>query len=358
MIDPQPQSQRNARIARGVLLAALLLLGLWILHPFLPALVWAVVIAMAFDPLIQRFERCFATPRPNLVAFVFTLTIALLVLVPVAFGITQAAREGHELTRWLIEARARGVPQPAWLAQLPFGSAEAMQWWQANLGNSAALEARVHTFDRLIVFAQDWLIGAGLLHRSVIFAFTLIALFFLIRDRATVIAQCRAASDRLLGPAGDRIARQAVLSVRGTIDGLVLVGIGEGAVMALVYIALGVPHPLLLGAATAVAAMIPFGAAVLFAVAALLLIGQGAIGAAVAVFAIGMVVVGIADHFIRPALIGSATRLPFLWVLVGILGGVEVLGLLGLFVGPATMAVLMMFWREFLEGDPLRRPSA
>ena len=63
-----------------------------------------------------------------------------------------------------------------------------------------------------------------------------------------------------------------------------------------------------------------------------------------------MVVVGIADHFIRPALIGSATRLPFLWVLIGILGGVEVLGLLGLFVGPATMAVLMMFWRDFLEG--------
>jgi len=337
-------------IARGILLAALLLLGLWILHPFLPALVWAVIIAMAFDPLIQRVERRLDKPRPNLVAFLFTLMIALLVLVPIAFGITQAAREGHELTRWLIEARAQGVAQPAWLAQLPFGSAEATTWWQANLGNSAALDARVHTFDRLIVFAQHWLVGAGLLHRSVIFAFTLITLFFLIRDRALVIAQCRAVSDRLLGPAGDRIARQAVLSVRGTIDGLVLVGIGEGAVMAIVYFALGVPHPLLLGAATAIAAMIPFGAAVMFAIASLLLVGQGAIGAAVAVFAIGMVVVGIADHFIRPALIGSATRLPFLWVLIGILGGVEVLGLLGLFVGPATMAVLMMFWRDFLEG--------
>ena len=66
---------------------------------------------------------------------------------------------------------------------------------------------------------------------------------------------------------------------------------------------------------------------------------------------IGLVVVGIADHFVRPALIGGATRLPFLWVLIGILGGVETLGLLGLFVGPATMAVLMMLWREYLERD-------
>ena len=66
-----------------------------------------------------------------------------------------------------------------------------------------------------------------------------------------------------------------------------------------------------------------------------------------------MVVVGIADHLIRPVLIGGATRLPFLWVLIGIVGGVESLGVLGLFIGPATMAVLMMTWREFVgDGEP------
>ena len=50
----------------------------------------------------------------------------------------------------------------------------------------------------------------------------------------------------------------------------------------------------------------------------------------------------------RPVLIGGATRLPFLWVLLGILGGVESFGLLGLFVGPAVMAVLVMLWREWV----------
>jgi predicted PurR-regulated permease PerM len=350
-MDPGRAAQRRATIARGAFIVALGLLGLWIIHPFLHALIWAAVIAMAFDPLIQRLERRFERPRPNLVALVFTLMFALLVLVPVAFGIAQAAREAYDVTRWLMAARAQGLPPPAWFGDLPFGGAEATRWWQDNLASSAAAGARVHAFDRALMFVQNRLIDANLLHRSVIFAFTLITLFFLIRDRAVIIAQFRAGGDRLLGPAGERIARQAILSVRGTIDGLVLVGIGEGAVMAAVYVLLGVPHPLLLGVATALAAMIPFGAAVMFAVAAAALIAQGAIGAAIAVFAIGMVVVGIADHFIRPVLIGSATRLPFLWVLIGIFGGVEMLGLLGLFVGPATMAVLMMFWREFLEGD-------
>ena len=105
--------------------------------------------------------------------------------------------------------------------------------------------------------------------------------------------------------------------------------------------------------------MIPFGAALIFAVAALFLLGAGSVVPAILVVVIGLIVVGIADHFVRPVLIGGATRLPFLWVLIGILGGVETLGLLGLFVGPATMAVLIMLWRDFLALSPaIAEPAA
>ena len=55
----------------------------------------------------------------------------------------------------------------------------------------------------------------------------------------------------------------------------------------------------------------------------------------------GALVVFVADHFARPVLIGGSTRLPFVWVLLGILGGVESFGLLGLFLGPTLLAVLI-----------------
>jgi predicted PurR-regulated permease PerM len=350
----QPNADaRRASIARNTLTAILLALGLWIAWAFLPALIWAVVIAVAVDPLVQRAEHGFSKPRPNTIALVLTLSVALLVIVPIAFGIAQAAREAHDVTIWVAQARTQGLPPPAWIANLPFGSSELTGWWQANLADPAAAD---HVFDQLsgtAWLAQTQLIGVGLLHRSVIFGFTLLTLFFLLRDRDSIVAQFRAGSARLLGPTGERIGRQALLSVRGTIDGLVFVGIGVGAIMAIVYFALGVPHPILLGVVTAIAAMIPFGAALAFAIAALLLIGQGSVGAAIAVVVIGMTIVFVADHFIRPALIGSATRLPFLWVLIGILGGVETLGLLGLFVGPATMAVLVMLWRELIDQQPV-----
>jgi predicted PurR-regulated permease PerM len=69
--------------------------------------------------------------------------------------------------------------------------------------------------------------------------------------------------------------------------------------------------------------------------------------AAIVIGVLGMIVSFVADHFFRPTLIGNATRLPFLWVLLGILGGVETWGLLGLFLGPAIMAALMLLWREW-----------
>ena len=152
----------------------------------------------------------------------------------------------------------------------------------------------------------------------------------------------------MFGARGEHIARQMVASVHGTVDGLVLVGLGEGFVLGIAYYFTGVPHAVLLGAVTAVAAMIPFGAVVAFGGASLFLLAQGSVGLGVLVFVLGLIVVGIADHLIRPVLIGGATKLPFVWVLFGILGGVETFGLLGLFLGPAVMSALILLWRELI----------
>jgi predicted PurR-regulated permease PerM len=67
------------------------------------------------------------------------------------------------------------------------------------------------------------------------------------------------------------------------------------------------------------------------------------------VLACGSVIVFVADHFVRPVLIGGATRLPFLLVLLGLLGGLESMGFLGLFLGPAIMAALVALWRDWTE---------
>ena len=79
-------------------------------------------------------------------------------------------------------------------------------------------------------------------------------------------------------------------------------------------------------------------------------LAQSSVGAAIALFGIGIAVLVAADYLVRPLVIGSAAKLPFLWVLFGIVGGLQSLGLLGLFLGPAVLACLLALWREWADG--------
>ncbi|GLS62909.1 AI-2E family transporter [Methylobacterium oxalidis] len=356
--EAPPHRTRSQAAARLALALALSALGLWILHAFLPALVWAVILAIALGPLYARAERRWPPGRHNiLLPALATLLVALVLLAPLVVLGVQAAREAHDVLDFVRSAERTGIPVPEFLQHLPFGAAQATRWWSETLSHPEAGSEILHRLDNSAVIGLSRNLGREVLRRTVLFGFTLVALFFLFREGRALAAQVLTACDRLFGPRGERVARQMVASVHGTVDGLVLVGLGEGVLLGIVYVLAGVPHPVLLGALTAVAAMIPFGAPLVFGLAALLVAANGAVVPAVVVVAAGLVVTFVADHAVRPALIGGTTQLPFLWVLLGILGGVETFGLLGLFLGPAVMAALVLLWREFTQGEP-PRPAA
>jgi predicted PurR-regulated permease PerM len=343
--DGASKPQQGAKAALALLLTGL---GLWTLHRYLPALIWAAILAISVWPLYQRAVRRWPPGKHNiLLPALFTVAIALVFITPLATVAVQAGKEVHGIFESIAKARSDGIPPPDWLGHLPVGSQEATNWWQENLANPDSAKALLQKARESQFASNGGELGAEIAHRAVLFGFMLLTLFFLFKDGDLFSAQLQRASARAFGPAGERIGRQMIASVHGTVDGLVLVGLGEGFILGIAYVIAGVPHPTLFGLFTAVAAMVPFGAAVAFGSAALTLLIQGSIVSAVVIGVLGMVVTFVADHFIRPTLIGSATRLPFLWVLLGILGGVETWGLLGLFLGPAIMAALMLLWREW-----------
>jgi predicted PurR-regulated permease PerM len=349
MDQPPPidDTTKPQRLARGALTAGLVVLGLYTLQRFLPALVWAAIFAVALWPLYRRIRTGPSGRRHTiLVPFAFTLVVALVFIVPTVVVGVQLAQEAHRAIEWLQQAQDSGIPEPAILHRLPYGDATVSAWWHDNLAEPGGIKT---WFGRLTQGRAEMGRNAGqeVLRRLTVFGFTLVTLFFLFREGRSVIGQMRRASTRAFGPSGERVGRQIIASIRGTVTGLVLVGLGEGVVLGFVYAVAGVPHATVFGAVTGVAAMIPFVAPVVFGFIALMLAAQGSVLAGIIVFAIGTAVTFTADHFIRPVLIGGATQLPFLWVLLGILGGVEEWGLLGLFVGPAIMSALMLLWREY-----------
>lgn len=353
-IPPRGDEGTKAQhVAIAALAAGLLLLGLYTLWSFLSALAWAGIFAIALWPLYRRAVVRFGAGRHNiLLPAAFTLAVALVFVVPLGLVGIQLAREGHAAAQWLRDVQENGVEEPGFLHRLPFGQPQFDEWWQSNLTDAGGAKQLVQRTTRGNAVNVGRMVGAQVLRRLTLFVFTLLTLFFLFREGEALTQQMQRAAARTFGPHGERVGRQIIASVHGTVDGLVLVGIGVGLLLGVVYAVAGVPHATTFGAMTAVAAIIPFGAPLLFSIAALLLVAKGAVGWAVAVFAAGVVVTFVADHFVRPVLIGGATKLPFVWVLLGILGGVEVWGLIGLFLGPAIMAALILLWREWASEPP------
>jgi predicted PurR-regulated permease PerM len=344
------------RVARLVSAAALAALGLWILRPFIAALAWALIFAIAAWPLYERLNRMFAERRqPVLAPLAITVLIGLVFLLPFALLARELVRDAGIILAQFANWRHDGIPMPDWLPQLPGVGRTLAQWWMANLADPQSVQELLGRAFTRIPTETVRQFGSAIVHRIAIFGFTLLTLFFVFRHGVELGGQILALSDHVLGPNGERIGRRAIAAVHATVNGLVLVGLAEGVLLAAAYAAARLPHPASIGMLTGILAVIPFGSPVAFGAAALYLAGTGSRIAAICLFVFGVVVVFVADHVVRPFLIGGGARLPFLWVLLGILGGLESFGFLGLFLGPMTMAALMSLWRDFTQSVPAER---
>jgi predicted PurR-regulated permease PerM len=349
-----PPATRGQTIAFGALAFGFVLLGLFTLKTFLDALVWAGIFAIALWPLYERAIRRFPPGRHNiLLPGVFTFSVAFLFILPLGLVGLQLAGQADNAQDWLQDVRANGIAEPAVFAHLPFGQTQVDTWWQQNLGTPANARKLVQQATHGHVAHVGQLVGQQVVRRLTAFVFTLLTLFFLFKEGHRLTRQTQRIATRAFGLGGERIGRQIIASIHGTVNGLVLVGLGEGVLLGIVYAVAGVPQATVFGLLTAIAAMVPFAGAVMFSIAALVLLAQGSIVWAILVFCTGVVVTFVADHFIRPVLIGGATRLPFIWVLLGILGGLDAWGLIGLFIGPAIMAALILLWREWAGEGPV-----
>ena len=337
----------SRRIARTALIVAIVLASVWMLWRFLPALAWACVLAIATWPLRQSLHR--RGLRKSAIAASLTLVLAVALVLPlIGLGI-EAAHESGAIMQWIGDVRQHGLGTPQWLAHLPFIGNSAAAWWQANLAEPGAARALFGRTETSGIFSLTRTLGAQVANRLTILVFTLLTLFFLYRDGPSVIKEADSIAGRLFGPPGGQLGKDAVTAVRGTVNGLVLVGLVEGVLLGIAYVASGISHAVLLGLATAVLATVPFGAPIVFVACALFLFAQSQTTAAIGLLVFGVLVTFVADHFVRPLLIGTSTRLPFLWVLLGIFGGLESFGLVGLFLGPAIISILIAIWREGAE---------
>ena len=324
-------------------------LAAWTVERFVLPLVWAVILCIATWPLYAR-QLQMLHGRALTAALITTTLVATLLMVPAAVAVREAIAVAPAVGKFVVDANTNGLPAPALLARIPLGGEYLQSWWQTTLAQPHGLSHVLSEGPGAVPHSPGALVrtfGILLMHRLIDFGFAMLCLFFFYKDGLALHQQIVRLGGTLFG--SDRWARYydgVPTAVRATVNGLVLVGLGEGVLIGIGYAIAGLPSPALWAAATGILGIVPFGALAAFLIAAAVLAAQGATAAAAGVVAWGAVVLFVADHFVRPTLIGNATRLPFLAVLFGILGGVEAFGLVGLFVGPVIMVLFLTLWRE------------
>jgi hypothetical protein len=347
--------------ARLVLAGLILASGIYVLSPFFAPLGWAVVLAIATWPLYQRFNLALPVKwRRDIAPLIFTVTITLVFILPLLLGAVEMGRELNGLVAWLRDADHGGSVVPDYMDKLPLVGDTIADWWRANMVNEGAITDRLAHVDTATLARVTQRTAIFIARSFTFFVVTVLTLLFLFRDGATFARRVQVLVRKVLGRKGSELSALMVFAVRGTSDGVVLVGIGVGTLLGLGYLITGVPHAGLLGSLTALLAMIPFGAPAALGVACLLLMAKGATSFAIGLLVFGSIVIFVADHFLRPVLIGGNAKLPFLWVFLGIFGGLASFGILGLFLGPTLMAALVSLWREWTAPRPfhatLKRP--
>ncbi len=330
---------------------SLVVIGLaaFIMQRFFLPMIWAGILCIATWPLYLRvLQRC--GQRPAAAAALMTLAIAGAFLTPTLLGLRQAIDEAPAIASFIADANNNGITPPAALAHIPLVHDYVQRWWQETLAQPHGLH---HLFAEdspvKLISASAVLksLGAQLFHRLVDFGFAFLCLFFFYKDGLVLNEQILHIGGRRFGARRwQHYHHKIPTAIRATVNGLVLVGLGEGVLIGIGYALAGLPSAAIWAGVTAVLAIVPFGAPLAYLCAAAMLALNGNMAGAIGVALWGSAVLFVADHAIRPTIIGNATRLPFLAVLFGILGGVETLGLVGLFIGPVLMVLMITLWRE------------
>ena len=309
-------------------------------EPFVPALTWAVVLAVIAHPLHERLLARIAWP--GLAATLAVIAVTVVIALPTVLLAREVGREAvagadalHRLAdgeRWK-EAFGR----IEWLAPM-------REWFDGPFdfkGQVAQASGGVaHNLQTALAGGVEFLVTLLV---------TFFLLFYFLRDKRRILATVEG-----LMPLAPVEAAEVVRKLRDMIGavvyGTLVVAAVQGTLGGLAFWWLGLPAPLLWGAIMALLAVLPlFGAGIVWAPAAALLALDGHWEKALALAAWGGIVIGLVDNLLLPILMRDRLQVHTVPVFIAAVGGLVAFGATGVVLGPIVLALgfaLLEIWRR------------
>lgn len=327
--------------------ALIIILAVWILQGFVAAMLAACITAVASWPLYTRFaNRMPVRLRRSATPLAFTCLMVVFVLAPIVFAFGALLSEAHTLSLEIAAADQRGIALPPWLANVPLIGPWVITRWQSELANPGTLMLWAQRSDPALLLGWAQSLGQFAARHAIIVGFTILLLFFLYQQGEVLAQGCRRVLRQRLGAGVEHYIGRGTRAVRASVNSMLVIGLFDGLATAIAFTLAGVPRAALWAAITGSLALVPFLGYVAVIALALHLVIQGATAAAFMALVLGCAILLVGDKVVRPAVAREGVGLPFVWVLMGCLGGFEVLGLVGLVIGPVVLTLARELWEQ------------
>jgi predicted PurR-regulated permease PerM len=332
--------------------------ALWILKPFVPALLWATMIVVAMWPLMLRAQARLGCRRW---AAVTSMTAALLLVfaIPFSLAVTLIVSHTQDIGEWAQALRDIRVPAPpAWIEQLPvIGTSVYSVWSEAFTSGSAVLTQKLEPYAR--GFAA-WLVGqvgsVGIVVVQFLLTVLLSAILFARGEHAA--AAVLGFFRRLAGSHGENVVVLAGRAIRAVALGVIVTALVQSVLGGIGIGLAGVPFPGLLTAFMFLLAVAQIGPAPVLIGAVVWTYWTSDSAWVPHALLVWCIFVGAIDNFLRPILIQRSGDLPLLMVFAGVVGGLLSFGLVGIFLGPVVLAVVYTLLKAWVSADRQSGPEA
>lgn len=356
----RPATFDLTRTTLGVLaLGAIAAACVWVMLPFLVAVVWAATIVIATWPIMLAIQRGLGGRRGLAVTVMVVMLLAVLV-VPTWLAVSTIADNADRVGQFVHSLAKDGLPPaPAWLEKIPLVGERVTAMWSGLAGDPESLLARAqpHLKD-----AVGWIAArAGGIGATIVqFALTVLISGILFASGESAANGVLRFLRRLAGERGENSGRLAAKAVRAVALGIVVTAVLQTVVSGIGLAVSGVPHAGLLAAIVLVLSIAQAGPLLVVAPATIWLYSTGSAGRGTVMLVFSVLAVTL-DNVVRPILIKKGADLPLLLILAGVIGGVMAFGIVGLFIGPVLLAVawtLVVSWVADLDHAPLGPPPA
>ncbi|MGH7908170.1 MAG: AI-2E family transporter [Candidatus Binataceae bacterium] len=334
-----------------------------VLAPFLAPIAWAILLAFLVHPLFLWL--CRVIRNRTAAAVVLTFAVTLLIIIPSLWLLCHLTHEARTLYTALTQFLKQGGAGERhragqWLLATRLGQATGRMLARHGLKLEDEITSLLITAAKI---ASDYIVShASYIARNIIgavigFGVMLVTLFYLLRDGSGWYYTLRD-----LTPLYDEDKAAVFETLRATLAsvmrGLMVAALMQGVLIGAGYFVCGVSYWAVLAIATAACGLLPIGgtALVWLPVSIYIAVNAGWPWAA------GLIVwsslaAAVIDNFVKPLTMRHGTGLPTLALFFGIAGGLSVFGPLGIFAGPAIIAVfaaLIRVYRKTYGGDETR----